>query len=68
MANHNGNQTRNRYQALIELVFFERYQSGQIAVSFERDDPPLTSLKLSIQLPKNLGDVVYSIEIYSYSH
>jgi hypothetical protein len=50
----------NRYSLLIENIFLEHYRSGQKEVSFERKDIEITAAKLGIDLPKNMGDVIYS--------
>ena len=51
----------NRYQAIIEKVFFDRYSVGDIEVFFEREDLTAAANTLGIGLPKNLGDMIYSI-------
>jgi hypothetical protein len=51
----------NRYQALIGKIFFDRYIDGQDAFEFERDDLVSGAAALGIDLPKNLGDVIYSV-------
>lgn len=51
----------NRYQAIIERVFFRYYKSGATEVVFERDELVAVARELKIELPKNLGDVVYSV-------
>jgi len=53
--------SQSRYKAIVEKVFFDRYERGAKSVEFERDDLVIAAGKLGIQLPKNLGDVVYSI-------
>ncbi len=50
----------NRYQQLIEKLFFDRYVDGATQVFFNRDDISPAAKALGIELPKNLGDVVYS--------
>lgn len=56
------NQTaQSRYKALIEKIFFDRFAAGATEVSFERKDLESAASALGIELPKNLGDVVYSI-------
>jgi len=50
----------NRYAAIIEKVFFDRYEDGAQIVDFERTDFETTATTLGIELPKNLGDVLYS--------
>jgi hypothetical protein len=50
----------NRYSALIEKVFFDRYTNGDRLVEFERVEIEDAASQLGISLPKNLGDVLYS--------
>lgn len=50
----------NRYARLIEAIFFRRYLTGNTTVDFERADIVTTAAELGLQLPKNLGDVIYS--------
>lgn len=55
----------NRYRALVEHIFFDPsfggYQAGTTEIDFEREDLERAAKALGIKLPKNLGDVVYSI-------
>lgn len=55
----------NRYKQLLEHIFFDRrfggYKSGMTAVEFAREDLERAAKALRINLPKNLGDVVYAI-------
>lgn len=51
---------QNRYRALIDKVFFDRYKEGMREVDFARTDIEKAAHTLSIELPKNLGDVIYS--------
>lgn len=53
---------KNRYSSLIEDIFFQKYVDGDIRVEFKRTDIEETAKKLSIKLPKNIGDVVYSFK------
>lgn len=50
----------NRYRALIEKIFFDRYEKGAKAVKFARQDIEDAAVELNLSLPKNLGDVLYS--------
>jgi hypothetical protein len=50
----------NRYSAIIEKIFFSKYENGMREVSFERDEMEGIASKLKVKLPKNLGDLVYS--------
>jgi hypothetical protein len=51
----------NRYSALIERIFKDRYQPGFTEVPFRREDLINVAKTLRITLPKNLGDVIYSM-------
>lgn len=51
----------NRYLALIERIFFDRYLPGVETFEFERTALEKAAKSLKIVLPKNLGDVIYSI-------
>lgn len=46
---------------LIEKVFFDHYKPGMKEVLFERAELISAAKKLKIELPKNIGDVVYSV-------
>ena len=50
----------NRYTRIIEAIFHSKYTSGSRDVAFERDDIAMFTSKLNMQLPKNLGDVIYT--------
>jgi hypothetical protein len=60
-----GDARLNRYSAIVECVFFGAtyagYRAGVDTLSFEREDLVRAASELGVQLPKNLGDVVYSI-------
>jgi len=51
----------NRYKAIIESIFFAHWQEGTTEFEFERSEITDTAEDLQIALPRNLGDVVYSI-------
>lgn len=51
---------RNRYQALIEKIFFDHYREGATELSFTRQEIKDAAAELKIALPDNLGDVIYS--------
>lgn len=51
----------NRYQSLLEKIFFDRFSPGKTEVQFDRDDLVAAARKLRVALPKNLGDVIYSV-------
>lgn len=52
--------TRSRYDQLIEKVFFANYTKGSTEVFFDRDEFAAIAESLRIELPKNLGDIIYS--------
>ena len=51
----------NRYSAIIERVFFDKYREGIEEFEFLRQDLVQAAKDVDVQLPKNLGDVIYSI-------
>lgn len=53
-------KARNRYQALIEKIFFDHYREGETAFEFDRPEIKEAAKVLGIVLPDNLGDVIYS--------
>lgn len=50
----------NRYNAIIEKIFFDHYSSGQTSFEFQRSEIKDAAEHLQITLPDNLGDVIYS--------
>lgn len=50
----------NRYQALIERIFFDHYKKGGTSFEFVRQEIKDAARDLNITLPDNLGDVIYS--------
>lgn len=52
---------KNRYQQLIEKIFSEGYSDGITEIPFQRVDLETTASELGIDLPKNLGDVIYAM-------
>lgn len=50
----------NRYVQIIERIFFSHYSEGAAEVCFERKEIETVAQELNINLPKNLGDIVYS--------
>lgn len=61
MAGTDGKVAQSRYKALIEKIFQDSYVSGADTVPFERTDLEAAAAALGVKLPKNLGDVIYSI-------
>lgn len=51
--------TSNRYQAIIEKIFAKHF-TGNDEFEFERDEVVAVAEELNINLPKNLGDIIYS--------
>jgi hypothetical protein len=55
-------KTENRYRALIEAIFFHHWKEGLTEFEFVRNELETKASQLSIQLPKNLGDLLYSFK------
>lgn len=57
--------SENRYKQLLEHIFFDKkfgaYKRGSEEIEFARKDLERAAKALKIELPKNLGDVVYAI-------
>ena len=53
-------KTENRYSQIIERVFARHYKTGDEEVRFTRDEFENIAKELNINLPKNLGDIIYS--------
>ena len=53
-------KSQNRYGALVEEVFRLRYSLGDTEVPFTRQDIETAAAKLSLRLPNNVADVLYS--------
>lgn len=56
---------QNRYEVLIERIFFNHWQSGLTEFEFERTELEVVAKELGIELPKNLGDIIYSFRFRS---
>jgi len=50
----------NRYQAIIQRIFFEHYENGIQQFVFDREELESSAEALNIKGVKNLGDVPYS--------
>ncbi|MBN1942888.1 MAG: endonuclease [Phycisphaerae bacterium] len=50
----------NRYVAIIEKIFSSHFRKGMEEIPFNREEIEATAQELNIQLPKNIGDLVYS--------
>lgn len=53
-------ESLNRYSKLIEHIFQQKYHAGDRSLSFTREDINSAAHELSVRLPSNLGDVLYS--------
>ncbi|HCH50504.1 MAG TPA: endonuclease [Proteus sp.] len=53
---------KNRYESIIEGIFLDKYVDGNDIVEFNRTDIISKSAELDINLPKNIGDVIYSFK------
>src|SRR3989338_1395118 len=61
MTKQESSSSAGRYVKLIEKIFLDRYNKGATRIEFDREDIPAAAKALGIDLPKNLGDVVYSL-------
>lgn len=52
----------NRYESLIEKLFFRNYSKEKKQIEFDRSDIPLVAEELKIVIPKNFGDLIYSFK------
>lgn len=52
--------SKNRYEAIIVKIFLTHYKKGDKEVFFDRDEISKTAKKLGVELPKNIGDLIYS--------
>jgi hypothetical protein len=49
-----------RYARLLGHIFEQRYKAGDTVVTFAREDIITAAAELGIDVPRNLGDVIYS--------
>ena len=54
-------KSTNRYQLLLQGVFFGRWTEGVTEVLFTRDDLVSQATIEGVSLPKNLGDIIYTV-------
>ncbi|MEQ8531594.1 MAG: hypothetical protein RIB86_07065 [Imperialibacter sp.] len=54
-------QKVNRYQQLVADIFFSSYKAGTEEITFNREELINSSKRLGIDLPKNLGDIIYAV-------
>lgn len=57
-----GNSKPNRYVEIISEVFRKHYRKGAKKVAFEREEFAAIAEAKGIDLPKNLGDAIYSFK------
>jgi hypothetical protein len=50
----------NAYTRIIETLFLQHYTTGDTEVHFDRSELIVVAKQLGIDLPKNLGDIIYS--------
>ena len=50
---------QNRYRSIIDKIFFDRYTPGLTTINFKRTDLKDAVTFLEIDLPDNLGDIIY---------
>ncbi len=55
-----GNKAVSRYHQIIEAVFQRYWKKGKTEFVFARDELAQVCKELQIQVPKNLGDVIYT--------
>ncbi len=60
MQTQSGDSPTNRYAAIIAKIFHDRYDATDSDIGFRRQDIGEAAQALNIDLPLNLGDVVYS--------
>lgn len=53
-------EKKNRYSQIIERIFLKYFKRGANEIPFERVDIIQAAENLSINLPKNIGDILYS--------
>jgi hypothetical protein len=52
---------KNRYQTLLEKIFLDHHKKGARETAFDRAEFISAAKALDIELPKNIGDVIYSV-------
>lgn len=65
MTNPPAERGRNTYTAIILKIFEDGHAHGAESIPFERDDIPSAAEALGLEIPKNLGDVVYTFRYRS---
>ena len=60
MSDVDADREPNRYEQIIERIFLAHYAPGTEEFVFTRDEITSHATELGIELPKNLGDVIYT--------
>jgi len=58
-------KSKTRYAAIIERIFKSRFKPGLTELEFKREEMVSIARQLRINLPKNLGDLIYSFRYRS---
>jgi len=58
-------EKQNRYVQIIERIFFSHHVQGVKEIPFDRKEIEHAAKELDIDLPKNIGDVIYSFRYRS---
>ena len=53
-------EKQSTYEVIIEHIFLSAYVDGDMQVKFQRQDIADAAVELGLNIPRNLGDVVYS--------
>ena len=53
-------QGHQRYQKIIEALFFNHYREGSVGFIFSREEIAKAAEQMKVEVPKNLGDVLYT--------
>lgn len=53
---------QNRYQAIMAEIFRRKHRKGLETLAFEREEVASVAKALDIELPKNIGDAIYSFK------
>lgn len=51
---------QNRYSILLESIFFDHYDKKGTPFIFDRSELETKAIEIGINLPKNIGDIIYS--------
>lgn len=60
--NKSSGKTLNRYSQIIAEIFRRKYKRGKSRLSFDRAEFAKVASELGIELPKNVGDNIYSFK------